>query len=163
MQALSLGSCLFVFWLLLSGHGEPLLLGLGLLSSALAVFIAWRLGAVDDEHHPALHGLPLYWLWLAGEIIKCNLQVLRLILTPKLAIQPQVIEVEAHEKTELGRVIYANSITLTPGTLTLALNGARLSVHALTDEAANDLKAGEMDRRVVKVEGAVPSAGEAQP
>jgi multicomponent Na+:H+ antiporter subunit E len=145
---------LFAVWLLLSGHYTPLLLTLGLLSTLLVVFIATRAELVDHEMQVVLikPGVLLYWFWLAGEIIKANIDVCRRILDPRLPISPRMIQVRAGQQTELGRVTYANSITLVPGTVTVSVEGDMFKVHALTRETAEDLKGGELDRRVQDVE-----------
>ena len=96
-----------------------------------------------------------YAPWLIWQIVKANVDVARRILDPRLPIRPHVIRIRAGQKTDLGRVIYANSITLTPGTVTIDLEGRDLRVHALTDEAAEGLATGEMDRRVSSTEESV--------
>ena len=155
IRSLSLGATLFGLWLLLSGHFEPLLLILGLASVALVVWIARRMDVIDHEGHPI--GLTprilLYWPWLIWEIVKANIDVMRRILDPALPISPTVVRVPASQKTELGTVIYANSITLTPGTVTIDLEGNDLIVHAFSEDGAIALESGEMDRRVTAVEG----------
>jgi multicomponent Na+:H+ antiporter subunit E len=132
-----------------------LLLGLGALSALLVVTIALRMDVVDREGHP-IHlgpGALLYWPWLGWEIVKANLDVARRILDPRLPISPTVIRLKASQKSDLGRVIYANSITLTPGTVSIDIDGERIEVHALTREAAQALRTGDMDRRVTRFEG----------
>ncbi|MFQ5993021.1 MAG: Na+/H+ antiporter subunit E [Nitrospiraceae bacterium] len=151
-----LGLFLFILWLLLSGHFEPFLLGLGLLSCLLVVILAVRMDLMehDDESFRALPKLPLYVMWLLWEILKANFTVAKLILSPRPAISPTVLNVTANQVSDLGRVIYANSITLTPGTVSMSVDDNQIEVHALTNEIAEDLQAGEMDRRVTWVEGA---------
>jgi multicomponent Na+:H+ antiporter subunit E len=89
-------------------------------------------------------------LW---EIVKANIDVARVLIERRMPTDISVINVKATQKSELGRVIYANSITLTPGTVTIALDDDILIVHALTTGAAEGLNTGEMDRRVTAVEG----------
>jgi multicomponent Na+:H+ antiporter subunit E len=155
IRSLSLGVSLFVLWLLLSGHFEPLLIILGIVSCVLVVVIAHRMDVIDHEGHPI--GLTprilLYWPWLLWEIVKANIDVIRRLIDPKLPISPTIVRVKATQKTELGRVIYANSITLTPGTVTIDVEGHELVVHALSREGAEALETGEMDRRVTSFEG----------
>ena len=155
VHAISLALVLFALWLLLSGHYVPLLIGLGALSVLLVVTIALRMDVVDREGHP-IHLSPkalLYWSWLAWEIVKSNVDVARRILSPTLPISPTVIRLKASQKSELGKVIYANSITLTPGTVSIDIDGDKIEVHALTREAAQALRTGDMDRRVTRFEG----------
>ena len=140
--------------LLLSGHTSPLLLSLGLVSVAAIVACAARLELLDEEGIPVglLPGLMRYGPWLFIQIIRSNLDVAKRIVNPKLPIHPTVIHVDATDHTEVGRVIYANSITLTPGTISLDVSEDAIEVHALTEEAANDLMSGEMGRRVQRTE-----------
>jgi multicomponent Na+:H+ antiporter subunit E len=156
VHAISLAGVLCVLWLLLSGHfQEPLLLGLGVASVAGVVFIARRMDVIDHEGHPVhLSWRALfYWPWLLWEIVKANIDVARVLIDRRMPTDIAVINVKATQKSELGRVIYANSITLTPGTVTIALDDDILTVHALTTDAAEGLNTGEMDRRVTAVEG----------
>ncbi|MEE8393204.1 MAG: Na+/H+ antiporter subunit E [Rhodospirillales bacterium] len=155
LHALSLGFVLYFLWILLSGHFDPLLLGLGVVSAAAVVFIAHRMDLIDHEGHPVHLSwrLFLYWPWLIKEIVKANLDVALLIVNPKMPISPNMLEVKGSQKSELGQVIYANSITLTPGTVTVELEKGMFSVHALTHQAADGVRNGEMDRRVTGVEG----------
>ncbi|MHA1569865.1 MAG: Na+/H+ antiporter subunit E [Alphaproteobacteria bacterium] len=146
---------MYGLWLLLSGHYEPLLLGLGAASCLLVVWIAHRMDVVDREGHPihlTWRALP-YWGWLGWQIAKTNVEVALIILTPKMPISPCMMRVRASQKSELGQVVYANSITLTPGTVTVDLVDGGLDVHALTRAGADDLASGEMDRRVTAMMG----------
>jgi len=141
---------------LLSGHTSPLLLSLGLLSVTAVVACVSRLEVLDDEGVPVhlLPGLIRYVPWLIGQVIRSNLDVARRIVSPELPIHPSVVKVDATHHTEVGRVTYANSITLTPGTISLDVSAETIEVHALTEDAANDLMSGEMARRVQRAEGA---------
>lgn len=153
-HAISLAAVLYLLWLVLSGHYDPLLLVLGAVSCAVVVTVALRMEVVDHESHP-IHltpRLPLYWLWLLWEIIKSNLAVTRLILQPSLDISPTIIRVKGSQKSDFGRVVYANSITLTPGTVSMSLEDGEIEVHALTEDIAADLQRGAMDRRVTRLE-----------
>lgn len=155
-HALSLFVVLYGLWLLLSGHWhDPLLLGLGLVSAALTVFVAWRMEGLDHEGVPvrlAARAL-VYWPWLIWQIALANLQVARCILDPG-RIHPRMAWVPASQKTDLGKVIYANSITLTPGTIAVQVAGGRILVHALEHEGIDALTGGDMDRRAAWVDGA---------
>ncbi len=118
------------------------------------VWIAQRMDVIDHEGHPIHLTMRafLYWPWLIVEIIKANIDVARVILRRKMPINPSLIEVKSTQETELGQVVYANSITLTPGTVTVAIDKDIMTVHALTGGAAEDLQSGEMDRRVTTLE-----------
>jgi len=155
LHAISLGSVLFALWLLLSGFFDPLLLGLGLASTVVIVLFANRMDVIDHEGHPihlSWRGL-FFWPWLSWQIILSNLDVAMAILRPKMAIRPKVFNIKASQVTELGHVIYANSITLTPGTVTLDLKERNLMIHSLTVGSEAGLLTGEMDRRVHILEG----------
>ena len=156
LRGVSLVVVLGATWLLLSGHYEPLILVFGAISCAIVTLIAYRMEVVDYEGHPIQLGwrFPVFLFWLGWEIVKANIDVAKRILNPRLPISPTVFTLDATQPTELGHVIYANSITLTPGTVTLQVDRDRLEVHALTREAAEDLSRGEMDRRVSWIEGA---------
>lgn len=151
LHALVLGASLAVFWLLLSGYfTEPLLLSLGAISVLFTVWLALRINRYDNERVRLKIDIPIlrYWLWLLVEIIKANIDVARLILAPKLALSPRVVRVKATQPTDMGVVIYANSITLTPGTVTVDIDGDDLLVHAITQDAADGVTGGDMGDRV---------------
>jgi multicomponent Na+:H+ antiporter subunit E len=154
-RTLSLAFILAVFWIINSGYFEGPLLGLGLVSVILVVLITLRMQAVDGEYEPPMllsFRLPFYLLWLAREIVKANIDVVRRIWQRSPDITPTVIKVTASQKTDACKVIYANSITLTPGTITLDVQDDVFEVHALTRDAAEELQKGEMDRRVRALE-----------
>lgn len=155
-HAVGLGMMMYLLWLALSGHYTALLLSLGAASCAFIVWIAHRMNAIDHESFPihlSMRGA-LYWPWLLWEIVKSNLDVAKIILHPKLPISPTVVRVPASQKTELGRVIFANSITLTPGTMSVHMEDHTIVVHGLTRDGAEGLlNDDEMDRRVCKLEG----------
>lgn len=142
----------FLIWLLLSGHYNPLLLSLGLLSCALCLYVTWKANFIDNEGLPLhlLVRLPVYTIWLFKEIIKANIDTAKIIILNDP--NPQNFRVKSSQKTEAGRVMYANSITLTPGTVTTQLDEDILEVHALTAEMAEDVKSGQMDKMVTWLE-----------
>ena len=146
---------LYGVWLLLSGMFEPLLLILGVASCAVVVAITLRMDLADHEGHPIhLSSRALtYWPWLMIEIIKANIDVARCVLAPGLPISPTLVRVTATQKSDLGLVIYANSITLTPGTISVDVEPGEILVHALTRAGADALETGEMDRRVTRMVG----------
>lgn len=167
-RALSLGIVLFATWMLLSGefsiqHG--LVLGLGIASVVLVVFIAVRMDVVDHEGHPIhlTHRFIGYWLWLVVEIVKSSIDMTKRIWSPSLPISPTMYRLRTSQPGELGQVIYANSITLTPGTVTVRLEGDEILVHAIARDVGDDLAGGDMDRRVTRLEASgIPAAGEEQ-
>ena len=157
IRSIGLAVVLFALWLLLSGQFEPLLIGLGLGSCVLVVYITHRMNVIDHEGFPIHLGFtaPTYWLWLGWEIVKANMDVVRIILTPSLPISPTMFRVKASQKSELGHVVYANSITLTPGTVTVDIIDDEFEVHALTSGAADELQGGLMDRMASRMESNV--------
>ncbi|MED5449093.1 MAG: Na+/H+ antiporter subunit E [Planctomycetota bacterium] len=143
-------------WILWSWHFEALLLVFGALSCLVVVLLCWRMGIIDDEGEPLLRLKlrPLFYIpWLLWQIVRSNVDVARRILSPSVPISPKLIEVPSNQKTDLGNVIYANSITLTPGTITIRIRDGVILVHALSEEAAEELLEGEMGRRVRACEG----------
>ena len=155
MRLLILSAFLLVLWLLLSGMFTPLQLGLGVLSSAAVTWLSWRLDLIhsDPPMTRSLARLPGYIAWLALEIIKSNLHTARLIIAPRGKLHRSVVRLIPSQQTSLGVAIYANSITLTPGTLTMDADDGVLEVHCLSREVARDLESGEMDDRVARLEG----------
>jgi len=153
-HTISLFLALAAFWLLISGHYTLLILSLGLISIALVVYISHRMDVVDHESQPLLITLkiPGYHLWLIKEIILANITVVKHIWLGNETISPVLIRVKAGQKTDMGKVLYANSITLTPGTVSVDLAGDQITVHALLRENIEELQAGEMDRRICRLE-----------
>ncbi len=154
-HAISLWLAMLALWLALSGMFQPLLLAFGVGACILTVFLALRMDVVDHEGHP-IHLHPIatlaYLGWLAAEIVKSNIDVARRILDPALPIGPTVVRVPCSQRTDLGRVIFANSITLTPGTVSIDLDDTHVTVHALTAQGAEALAGGEMNERVTALE-----------
>jgi len=156
VRTISLGCVLYVFWLLLSGHYKPLLIVLGIMSCIGIVVLAHRMAVVDEEGHPIQFVLPAltYWPWLIGEIVKSSWDVARLIVDPALPISPTLVKVRASQQSRVAVATYANSITLTPGTIAVDVQGNDILVHALTKEGAEELAEGRMDESVRRFEGA---------
>lgn len=154
-RTLSFFALLFLTWLLLSGLYTGLLLGLGVLSCLLVVAVCRRMQIVDLEGHPnhLIIGMLRYMPWLLWAIVKANIDVARRIVHPRRPVSPRVIRVAASQKTHLGQVVYANSITLTPGTVAIETGEGTIEVHALTREAAAEVRSGDMDGRVTALEG----------
>ena len=155
MRVISLTGLLFAFWLALSGHYTPMLVAAGAASALLCTIAALRLRILDREGQPIelAFGLVTYLPWLVGEIAKSAWTVTKIILDPRLPITPTMTVVAASQRTSVGIAVYGNSITLTPGTITVGERGNELTVHALTRSGALDLEAGAMDRRVTRLEG----------
>ena len=154
LRAFGLGAILFGFWLLLSGHYTPLLLSFGVGSSVLVVYLSMRMDVVDREGVP-LHLGGRVWMyvpWLLKEILVANVAVAKIILSPNMKISPRMVVFHGTQQTDLGRVLYANSITLTPGTITTGVEGQDFQIHALTAADLETNEEDEMDRRCSWVE-----------
>lgn len=156
VRAISLYGLLFGVWLMLSGFFSPFFLGLAAVCCALVVIIASRMDAVDGD--PLILSLKIrlvasYIPWLAWQVLRANIDVMRLVLRRDLAIDPQLEWVPAGQKSDLGVAIYATSITLTPGTVSTSVETGRILVHALTRDGMDELRAGAMDAAVRDMEG----------
>lgn len=142
-------------WLLWSGLFKPLMLMFGLVSCLFVALIVSRLRIVDSEESTfaILARMIGYLPWLTLEVVKSNIDVAKRIWHPNLPISPTIVTVKASQNTALGLVIHANSITLTPGTLSIDVEPGLIEVHALSADSIRDLESGEMDRRVARLEG----------
>jgi len=141
---------LFGFWLILSGHYEPLILSFGVFSCVLVTYVAWRMDREDRFAFvvPLSFRFVVYVAWLLKEIFKANVNVARIILDPRLPISPIMVPFKASQQSDLGRMIYANSITLTPGTITTGTDEDIFRIHALTWHDVDGREEDEMDLRI---------------
>ncbi|MGB5588080.1 MAG: Na+/H+ antiporter subunit E [Gammaproteobacteria bacterium] len=153
VRAAALAAVLAATWLLWSGLYKPLLLALGTFSCALVIYISLRMRLFDYSVFTLRFGWRLlgYWVWLGKEIVKSSMQVTRAVLSAELPISPTVAELDAKSRHPVDIAALGNSITLTPGTLTLRIRDGRLLVHSLTREGAEDMMGGEMNRRVARL------------
>ena len=154
LGTLALAASLFAFWLLLSGIYTPFLVFSGLGAAIAVALLAQRMELVDREGHPihlALAALA-YWPWLFKEIVKSGWQVTRIILDPRLPISPSFVRFRPSQKSPVALATHANSITLTPGTITVEAEPEEFLVHALTRDGATGVIDSEMDRRVSRLE-----------
>lgn len=142
----TLGLLLIALWLGLSGQINVLMLSLGLVSTLIVLYLSLRMDAIDREIYPAhMTILTLrFWLFLASEIIVANIDVIKRIFRPGKSISPQMLKVPLTQQTDISRVLYANAITMTPGTVSVDLDKKTITVHALSAEAADDLRSGRM-------------------
>lgn len=149
-RVVTLGILLVAAWLFWSGFFKPLLLGLGAFSCILVLYLSHRMHLFDSDIFALRFSLRLFkfWGWLAKEIFLSSLEVARVVLNPKLPISPTVIKFDTVCDHKVDRAILGNSITLTPGTLTLNIEGMELTVHCLTRQGAVALQSGDMERRV---------------
>ena len=150
----TLAASLFVFWLLLSGIYTPFLMLSGLVASIAVALLAQRMELADREGHPIHLGLAAlaYWPWLVKEIAKSGWQVTRIILDPRLPISPTFVRFKPSQASSVALATHANSITLTPGTITVDAEHDSFLVHALTREGAQAVVDSEMDRRASRMD-----------
>ena len=143
-------------WLLMSGHYNGLLISLGVISVTFCVSLSHAINASDEEGLPThiFARLPSYLFWLFGEIIKSNYATAKFILNGHS--DPEIFNVTATQNTAAGIATYANSITLTPGTVTMDINEDsaknQFLVHALHADFGEDVRSNDMDRRVTALE-----------
>lgn len=153
-HTLGMAGVLLAIWLLNSGHYTPLILLLGAVSIAVVITVAHFMDVVDNESLPIHLSTRLlnYWLWLFKELVISNIDVVKRIWIGKGAIYPVVKTLPVQQKSDIGKVIYANSITLTPGTVTVDLQDEYITVHALSREGMEALESGDMGQRVARLE-----------
>ena len=141
-------------WLAWSGHMGPQMLAFGGISVGVVAGITRRMDRFSgaDRDEPLGLRVILYLPWLLWQIVRSNVAVAMIVLNPKLPIGPSLIRVPASQRTAKGQVLYANSITLTPGTISLDVRDDTILVHALTPEFEAGVGEGEMGRRISRLE-----------
>jgi multicomponent Na+:H+ antiporter subunit E len=146
---------LAALWLLMSGLYKTLILIFGALSVLLTIFIIRRMDKVDNHklgYDIGVFSTIGYLIWLLKEIAKSNMAVSKIILSSKQPDQQKMFEVPVTQQSEIAQVIFANSITLTPGTVTVESEDDHFIVHAI-DFAEGDMEAlADMDARVTAIE-----------
>ena len=151
-KSITLFLLLFGFWLLMSGHYTVLITSLGVVSCLLCVYLTIKGKFLDNETIPIYFfpRLIQYTIWLIKEIFLSNITTAKVILSK--SEEPELFSVKATQNTNEGKVTYANSITLTPGTVTTQIKDNVFEVHALTKEFGDDVRGSEMDRMVTWLE-----------
>jgi multicomponent Na+:H+ antiporter subunit E len=165
MHSLCLFVSLMAFYVVLSGQiASSFLMGAGVVACLGVTLLAKRLGIVDDEGVPYRYWWPTikYIPWLIWQIVLSSIAVLKLVWQPKMDIQPQMVVIKHDLRTAYGVATYMNSITLTPGTVTVDIGKDELLVHCITKAVADDLKGGEMERRIRAIEESSPVHQEAR-
>ncbi len=146
---------LFGAWVLFSGHLDPVHLAYGVVCSALVAAVSYDLllpPTTTPVTPAAVLRMIAYVPWLLWEVVLANFHVVYLILRPSL-VRSQVVRFRTKLRSDLAKVTLANSITLTPGTITMQLDDDEFVVHALSDKAADDVRDGDMERRVGRLYG----------
>ena len=153
MKSLILFFILLALWLLMSGKYSILIISLGIFSCVFCVYVAKRGKLIDDEGLPIffMPRLLNYLIWLFKEILKSNLSTAKVIINGK--VEPETFTVKTSQVTDVAKVTYANSITLTPGTVTTKIQKGVFEVHALNSDFGNDVRTNEMDKKVTWLEG----------
>jgi len=136
-------------WLALSGYFKPMLLSLGVISIVLVVWMAQRMRILDKETAPYYTAPQTlsYFAWLFVEIVKANVAVVRAVLSPDMAVSPTLTRIPTPQKTDVGKVMFANSITLTPGTVSVDVQDDHILVHALLSEMSDPEDFADMAER----------------
>ncbi len=152
---LSWGVALAAFWLLLSGYLKPLLLAFGLFSVVLVLYLLRRMDRLDDQPQKLSFSWSFfrYLVWLTGEIIVSSFAVTKLVWGKASKLSPTIDKLPIADTPEDTRVLYANSITLTPGTLSIDIDDKHVTVHALQEASLLSLKEGEMATKAATVTG----------
>ena len=151
-KSITLFLLLFGFWLLMSGHYTVLITLLGIFSCLLCVYLTIKGNFLDNETIPIYFfpRLIQYTIWLIKEIFLSNITTAKVILFK--SEEPELFSIRATQESNEGRVTYANSITLTPGTVTTKIKDNVFEVHALTKEFGDDVRSSNMDRMVTWLE-----------
>jgi len=154
---------LFAFWFILSGKRELIYIIFGLASAALVAFLTQdALSPEQKQSKQTLNAvsflrggwrLAAYFAWLLYSIIEANVQIAYVVLHPKLPIQPGLLRFRTRLRSEAGHIILANSITLTPGTITVDFKEGTYWVHALVPQAARSLLEARMQSRLEAIFG----------
>ena len=158
MKTFLTSTFMVALWLMLSGIYKPMLIGFGIVSVALVMVIVRRMDQVDGDH-VRISIKPIqfffYVLWLFIEIAKSNWRVTKIVLARTMPIRQNLFEVPYSQTSDLGQVIFANSITLTPGTLTIETETGDFLIHALSYDPTDMDALADMDRRVTEIENGV--------
>ena len=148
-------------WLTLSGYFIPMILTFGAISIAIVVWMCRRMRILDEETVPYLMILQTlsYYAWLFAEIVKANVQVVRAVLSPDLEVSPTLVKIPLNTDVDIAETMFANSITLTPGTVSVDMQPDHILVHALLTDMSAPEDFEEMEKRSAwavghKIEGA---------
>ena len=146
---------LSIFWLLLSGYFTPLMLCFGAISIAIVVYLLNRMNLVDGEY-PSIDqviNVVRYVPWLFGQILSSSLRVTKLIWGDPSKVSPALKKISVKNVAVTSRAYYANSITLTPGTLSVDLVDDEITVHALQASSIDELERGAMEQKITGIWG----------
>ena len=146
---------LFILWLTFSGYFQPLMISFGIAGTIVVVYLSVRMRVIGTgEHRPMLYlRLPIYTVWLIWQIIRANVQVAYRIVHPRLPVEPQYLKIKLIGDRPLLHLIHANSITLTPGTISADVKDGYIHVHALSNANARDLLGGKIAEKILWLQG----------
>jgi multicomponent Na+:H+ antiporter subunit E len=149
---------LMIFWLIMSGKFQAMQIAQGVVSVVIVIAVNHRLkqhkffeDELDDLSQLRFHYTPFYVLWLVVEIIKAGLHVANIIINPGKSIETYVLKFRVDLPSAHAKMILGNSITLTPGTLTIDISGDHFTVHALTPKSFEGITSDEMPKKVLKL------------
>lgn len=145
---------MLLFWVVLSGMFDAFHLSLGVICCLLVAHFSHDLLFFGDGKYSnikSLLGMVAYVPWLFFQIVIANLQMAYIVLHPRMfnLIDPHVIRFKTKLERPISKVTFAQSITLTPGTITVSIQDDEFSVYALTRSASNSLP-GEMEDRIAR-------------
>ena len=143
----------FAFWLLLSAHSDAFHVGAGIACSGIVAYASHDLLFAGAGNHTLTKIVRFiaYLPWLIYQIVLANIDVAKRALSPRMPIDPQVVTFKTMLKSDVARTALANSITLTPGTVTIDIVDDVFYVHAIAKEPADDLLGGAMERRIAHI------------
>lgn len=161
LHTLTLFFLLLAVWCAFSGIFTPLLLSMAVICCALITLITLRMEVIDREGHPfeLIYLGPVYWCWLAKEMLISGLQVTRIVWSLEPSAESQFAWVKIHLSSDLGRAVFANSLTLTPGTVCVDLENDRAYIHALDKSSLEDMGLAEIEKRVERITAFAASGG----
>lgn len=147
---------LFAFWLLLNGQWTTEIAVVGLVLSAALYWFIWRfMGYSPRKEWACLRRggrIARYLAYLVGEVLKSAWQTIRLVWSPKLEVEPRLASFRTRLRTDPGKVVLANSITMTPGTITIDVRDDHFLVHCLDESFGEGLEGSDMERRIAEIE-----------
>lgn len=146
---------LMALWLLMSGIFKPLLIAFGVISCGLAVWFMHRMEKADNEIFKISVSpikIASYLIWLMKEIAVSTLNVTKIVLQQRPNYNQKLFSIPITQESDIGQVIFANSITLTPGTITVETEPGYFLVHALDHQPADYDALADMDHRVTSTE-----------
>ncbi len=158
MYRLSIFLLLFGIWIIFSGLFDAFHTTLGLISAAFVTlissefFFADRSAGVGARIQQIIR-LPIYLLWMLYQILLSNIHILKLALSPGdlEEVEPSLIRVKTNLKTDFGKWMLANSITLTPGTITIDIEGDELLIHSISKATSAGVEDDSMERKIAAI------------